>query len=244
MQLPQVIQGSHPGDAGLSSREYMLAGHNTVPPERGIFLPVSRRMHPNVCRFISEQVYEGRLSSDEGAARQALPGITGLPPSGAHLVEVTHHANSQSSVEEAAAIGETIDRLIGATFRDRDGNERELTLADILVVTPYNAQVNALTAALHKGARVGTVDKFQGQEAPVCLVSMTTSSAAEMPRDIDFLFSLNRINVAVSRAQILSLVFASPRLLEVPCQTTGQMRLVNTLCALRDYGRGLTDNGS
>lgn len=239
MQLPQVIQGSHPGAAGLSSLEYILAGHNTVPPECGIFLPVSRRMHPNVCDFISEQVYEGRLSSDEGAARQALTGITGLPPSGANLVEVEHHGNSQSSAEEVAVISDTIDRLIGATFRDRDGSKRKLTLADILVVAPYNAQVFALTAALPKGARVGTIDLFQGQEAPVCLISMTTSSAGELPRDVDFLFSLNRINVAVSRAQILSLVFASPRLLEVPCQTIEQMRLVNTLCALRDFGRTL-----
>lgn len=239
MQLPQVVQGSHPEPAGTSALEYLLAGHNTVPPERGIFLPRSRRMHPDVCRFISEQVYESRLASDEGAARQVLIGLVGLPASGAHLVEVAHQGNSQSCPEEVSAISTAIRRLLGTIFRDRDGRERPLGIADILVVAPYNAQVNALAAALPRGARVGTVDRFQGQEAPVCLVSMTTSSGDELPRDVDFLFSLNRVNVAVSRAQVLSLVFASPRLLEVPCQTIEQMRLVNTLCALRDYGRRL-----
>ena len=121
-------------------------------------------------------------------------------------------------------------------YRDRDGVGRELTLRDILVVAPYNAAVNELIAALPAGIRVGTVDRFQGQEAPVCLVSMTTSSAEEMPRDIDFLFSLNRINVAISRAQVASIVLASPLLLEVPCGTVRDMTLVNTLCLLREYG--------
>jgi superfamily I DNA and/or RNA helicase len=119
-------------------------------------------------------------------------------------------------------------------------------LGDILVVVPYNLQVNALKAALPPEARVGTVDKFQGQEAPVCLVSMTSSSADEIPRGVDFLFSLNRINVAVSRAQVLSLVFASPRLLEVPCTHVEEMRLVNSLCAFEEYGmpsRGATPDG-
>src|SRR5258705_8080260 len=132
-----------------------------------------------------------------------------------------------------------ITSLLGKRFRDRDGNEKHLQLSDILVVAPYNLQVNALKAGLPFGARVGTVDKFQGQEAPVCIVSMTTSSGDEIPRGVDFLFSLNRINVAVSRAQVLSLVFASPRLLEVTCANVEEMRLVNSLCALREYGAAI-----
>jgi uncharacterized protein len=103
------------------------------------------------------------------------------------------------------------------------------------VVTPYNAQVNLLKRVLPPDTRVGTVDKFQGQEAPVYLVSMATSSADELPRDIDFLFSVNRLNVALSRAQALAIVFASPRLLDVPCRTIDEMRLVNALCAVADY---------
>jgi len=156
--------------------------------------------------------------------------------SGVRFVEVLHSGNSQSCLEEAAAIREKINRLLGTRFRDRDGNERLLVLADILIVAPFNLQVNALKAGLPPDARVGTVDKFQGQEAPVCIVSMTSSSAREIPRGVDFLFSLNRINVAVSRAQVVSLVFASRSLLEVPCTNVEEMRLVNSLCALKEYG--------
>lgn len=149
---------------------------------------------------------------------------------------MTHTANSQLSLEEVTAIRDEIDRLLGRRFRDRNGNERFLDLTDILVVAPFNLQVNALKAGLPPGLRVGTVDKFQGQEAPVCIVSMTSSSAREIPRGVDFLFSLNRINVAISRAQALSLVFASPELLEVPCTSVDEMRLVNSLCALKEHG--------
>jgi superfamily I DNA and/or RNA helicase len=196
-------------------------------------------MHPDVCRFISDIVYEGRLRSDEGAARQRILGGSTHDWSGAHLIEVSHTGNSHSSSEEVATIRNKIEFLLGKRFRDRDGNERCFELSDILVVAPYNLQVNALKAGLPSGARVGTVDKFQGQEAPVCLVSMTSSSAEEIPRGVDFLFSLNRINVAVSRAQVLSLVLASPRLLEVPCTNVEDMRLVNSLCALKEYGATL-----
>ena len=233
MQLSQPIQGTHPGESGLSTLEYLLAGHNTVPADRGIFLPVSRRMHSDVCRFISDIVYEGRLTSDDGAARQKILGDSTQGLSGARLVEVSHVGNSQSSPEEVTAIRHEIELFLGKTFRDRNGNHRHLELSDILIVAPYNLQVNALKAGLPQGARVGTVDKFQGQEAPVCLVSMTCSSADEIPRGVDFLFSLNRINVAISRAQVLALVFASPRLLEVPCANIEEMRLVNSLCALK-----------
>jgi predicted RecB family nuclease len=239
MQLSQPIQGAHPGESGLSALEYLLAGHNTVLADRGIFLPVSRRMHPDVCRFISDIVYEGRLTSDEGAGRQKIIGDATQYLSGARLVEISHVGNSQSSLEEVADIRREIGLLLGKTFRDRDGYERQIELSDILVVAPYNLQVNALKAALPLEARVGTVDKFQGQEAPVCLVSMTSSSADEIPRGVDFLFSLNRINVAISRAQVLSLVFASPRLLAVPCSNVEEMRLVNSLCALKEYGSAL-----
>jgi superfamily I DNA and/or RNA helicase len=123
MQLPQPIQGAHPGESGLSALEYLLAGHNTVPADRGIFLPISRRMHPDVCRFVSDVAYEGRLTSDESAARQKILGDSTQHLSGAHLVEVSHAGNSQSSPEEVAAIRSKIEFLLGKRFRDRDGNE-------------------------------------------------------------------------------------------------------------------------
>jgi uncharacterized protein len=140
----------------------------------------------------------------------------------------------------AKLIQDVYSRLFGQRFCDRDGKERPITVADVLVVTPYNAQVNLLKRVLPLGARVGTVDKFQGQEAPACLVSMATSSGDELPRDIEFLFSVNRLNVAISRAQALAIVFASPRLLDVSCHTIDKMRLVNALCAVADTARSQT----
>jgi uncharacterized protein len=234
-QLPQVIQGAHPEPANLSCLDWMLGEHATVPPDRGIFLPVSRRMHPEVCQFISDQVYEGRLESHPDTARQAVTG-TSFPEAGAFWVPVPHEGNAQIAPEEVAAIAATAADLLKGTWTDKDGQARPIRQSDIIVVAPYNAQVNALRDALPQGIRVGTVDKFQGQEAPVCLVSMTASSAEETSRGMEFLFSLNRINVAVSRAKGLALVFGAPRLREAKCETVEQMRLVNTLCALPEYG--------
>ena len=131
--------------------------------------------------------------------------------------------------------GSSTRLLASVVFRQSLTRRRPRPRARVAVVTPYNAQVNLLKSLLPADARIGTVDKFQGQEAPVCLVSMATSSGEELPRDIEFLFSVNRLNVAVSRAQALSIVFASPRLLDVPCRTVEQMRLVNALCAVADY---------
>jgi uncharacterized protein len=235
MQLPQPIQGVHPGDSGLSSLDYLFKGHNTVPADLGIFLPKSRRMHPNICRFISDIVYEGRLDSIPETAKQTvvLPDLLSyIPKAGICFVEVSHFGNSQASAEEVGAVKEAYERLRQGHFIDRNGDRRTMGIDDILVVAPYNAQVNALIAALPHGARVGTVDKFQGQEAPICIMSMATSSGDDLPRDIEFLFSLNRINVAISRAQAVALVFASPLLLEVPCTNANQMQLVNALCAV------------
>ncbi|MEO9682780.1 MAG: TM0106 family RecB-like putative nuclease [Tateyamaria sp.] len=233
-QLPQVIQGAHPKPANLSCLDWMLGDHATVPPDRGIFLPISRRMHPDVCQFISEQVYEGRLTSHTDAARQSLSG-TCYPLAGAFWMPVQHEGNAQVAIEEVAAIQATIAELLSGNWTDKDGTERPMCQADIIVVAPYNAQVNALRDALPDGIRVGTVDKFQGQEAPVCLVSMTASTAEETSRGMEFLCSLNRINVTVSRAKALALVFGAPRLREAKCDTVEQMQLVNTLCALQCF---------
>ena len=232
-QLPQVIQGAHPEPANLSCLDWMLGEHATVPPDRGIFLPVSRRMHPEVCRFISDRVYEGRLTSHPDTTRQAVGG-TRFPEAGAFWVPVTHEGNAQIAAEEVEAIRGAVADLLKGTWAEKDGTTRPMRASDIIVVAPYNAQMNALRDALPDAIRVGTVDKFQGQEAQVCLVSMTASSAEETPRGMEFLFSLNRINVAVSRAKGLALVFGAPRLREAKCETVEQMRLVNTLCALPD----------
>lgn len=187
MQLPQPLQGSHPGDSGRSCLEYLIDGHRVVPSDRGVFIPVSRRMHPRVCGFISTTVYEGRLGSDAPSGGQTLVSRTGTDLVGAGMRAVAHVGRSQVSPEEIQAIAARIVEVEGGIYRDRDGRERAVGNADILVVAPYNAQVNALRIALPNSVRVGTVDRFQGQEAPICLVSMTTSSGDDLPRDISFL---------------------------------------------------------
>ena len=235
-QLPQVQQGVHPAPADLSCLDWMQGGDAAIRPDRGIFLPITRRMHPKVCQFISKQVYEGRLESHGDTARQHIDGVEAWPATGAHLVSVPHEGNTQTALEEVEAICDAASDLLKGTWTDREGLTRQLTEADIIVVAPYNLQVNALRQALPAGIRVGTVDKFQGQEAPVCLVSMTASSGEEMPRGIEFLLSRERINVAVSRAKALVLVFAAPRLLAAKCTSVEQMALVNLLCALAEQG--------
>lgn len=229
-QLPQVVQGAHPHPANLSCLDWMLGGDTTIAPDRGVFLPVTRRMHPDLCRYISDQFYAGRVSAHETTARQALS-ASGLPGAGAFLVPVEHEGRAQDCPEEVEAIRRTIASLLAGTWTDRNGTAATIQASDIIVVAPYNVQVNVLSDAL-PDIRVGTVDKFQGQEAAIALVSMTASSSEETSRGLDFLLARERLNVAVSRGKALSLVFASPRLLQTPCITVEQMRLVNALCAL------------
>lgn len=229
-QLPQVIQGAHPSPADKSCLEWMIGDAETIPADRGLFLSTTRRMHPALCNYISGQFYEDRLHAHPTTSRQRIT-APALPPTGAHLIPIEHAGRSQVSTEEIEAIAATVRTLLDGTWTDKDGTTHALLASDIIVVAPYNLQVDALTQAL-PGLRVGTVDRFQGQEAPVAIVSMTASSAEETPRGLDFLLSRQRMNVAISRGKALSLVFASPRLLETKCTTVEQMRLVNALCAL------------
>lgn len=240
MQLAQPIQGTHPGNSGLSALEYLLSDAATVPEDRGIFLATTRRMHPQICEFISDAVYDGRLKAERvNATQQIVFGANSDPEAilsaGLRFVEVQHDGCRQKSEEEAIRIRQTYTSLLSMKWIDKEGTEKIIGLDDILVVTPYNMQVNLLESTLPYGARVGTVDKFQGQEAPVVLISMATSSEEDLPRDIEFLFSRNRLNVAISRARCLAVVYANPKLLEVSCHHIHQMRLVNTLCWAKAY---------
>jgi uncharacterized protein len=225
LQLAQVTQGTHPPGSGVSVLEHLLGHAQTIPPDRGIFLERTFRMHPDVTAFISEIVYEGRLRSAEGCVRQNTSYGTGL-----RFISVEHGGNRRRSPEEAAAVVGAIAQMIGGEYVAADGTTRPLIESDFMVVTPYNEQVRCLRDALPEAVRVGTVDKFQGQEAPIVLFSMATSSGADAPRNLEFLFSRNRLNVAVSRARCLAILVASPRLLEAPCRTIEQMRLMNALC--------------
>jgi len=232
LQLAQVSQGVHPGQAGCSVLEHLLGDHGTIPPERGVFLDHTRRMHPDVCRFVSEVVYENRLGAISECARQRVDAPGALTGTGVRFLPVTHGGNTRSSVEEAEVIAAAIEDLRNADWTNDKGTTAALALSEIMVVTPYNAQVRLLTERLPGGVRVGTVDKFQGQEAAVVFFSMATSSGLEIPRNVEFLYSRNRLNVAVSRARCLAVLVCSPELLHIKCRSAEQMRLVNALCRL------------
>jgi uncharacterized protein len=232
LQLAQVSQAVHPPGAGASVLGHLLGEYATIPPDRGLFIDQTRRMHPDVCRFVSKAVYEDRLESFAGCERQGIDSPGDLTGTGVRYVPVVHEGNARESIEEAGEVARRVDDLLGAQYTTEDGTVRPLRADDIMVVAPYNAQVRCLREHLPDGVRVGTVDKFQGQEAAVAFFSMATSSGAELPRNLEFLFSRNRLNVAVSRARCLAVLVCSPDLLHVRCRTAEQMRLVNALCLL------------
>jgi hypothetical protein len=230
-QLDQPLQGTHPPGAEASALGHVLAGESTMPPERGLFLTRTRRLHPDLCRFTSEAFYEGRVESEEWLAHQQLTGTGALSGTGVRFVPVVHEGNTNESAEEAQAVAGLVRALVegGATWTDAEGTVHRLDWDDVLVVSPYNAQVAEIARGLPE-ARVGTVDKFQGQEAPVSIYSMATSAPELAPRGMDFLYSLNRLNVATSRARCLAALVASPALTRVRARTPRQMHLANALC--------------
>jgi predicted RecB family nuclease len=230
VQLAQVTQGMHPPGTGVSVLEHLLGDAQTIPPDRGLFLERTFRLHPDVAAFVSETFYEGRLRAGEGCERQGTAFGTGM-----RFLPVEHEGNRRSSVEEAQRVRAAIEDMLGGAYTDSRGRTRPLRVGDFMVVAPYNAQVHALREALPEGVPVGTVDKFQGQEAPVVFFSMASSSGEDVPRNMEFLFSRNRLNVAVSRAKCLAILVASPKLLDIRCRTVEQMRLANALCALVEF---------
>jgi superfamily I DNA and/or RNA helicase len=239
MQLGQPIQGVHPGRSGLSVLEYVLEDAATIPPERGVFLATTYRMHNDICRFISQAVYDGRLQPEAKNQNQCIV-LSGsadpaLRPTGINFIEVQHEGCSQRCEEEGAVIHRLYTNLLTQHYRDCEGKVHPIKPENIMVITPYNMQVNYLSSILPSGSRVGTVDKLQGQEAEIVLISMVTSSGEDLPRDLEFLYSKNRLNVAISRARIFACILANPRLLEVECNTVEQLKLVNTLCWAKEF---------
>jgi uncharacterized protein len=228
-QLPQVSQGTHPPGADASVLAHLLGADRTVRPDMGIFLADTWRLRPEVNEFISTTFYEGRLRPAPRALERELAAGHGI-----RFLDVEHAANRVASPEEAEAIACEIELLLGSGFRD-GANERPLEPGDIVVVAPYNAHVRRLRTSIPDEAiRIGTVDKFQGQEAPVVFYSMGSSTSEDVPRGLDFLFSRNRLNVAISRAMCLAYLVASPRLLDAACLTVEQMRLLNAHCRLAE----------
>jgi uncharacterized protein len=234
-QLDQPMQGSHPEGTDVSALNHLLGGHQTIEWDRGLFLEETWRLHPDICNFTSEMFYESRLKPRRGLERQLVNSAGPVQGSGLRFLAVRHVGNQSSSPEEANQVHALVQRTLNgkSTWIDRHGNEKVLTLEDILIIAPYNAQVFELQERL-PGARIGTVDKFQGQEAPIVIYSLTTSTPAEAPHGMEFLYSLNRLNVATSRARCVCVLVASPDLFEPECRTPRQIQLANAFCRYRE----------
>ena len=187
-------------------------------------------MHPTLCRYTSEVFYEGRLAPHPGRERLAVSGGDSLSGVGLRFISVPHEGRRSESLEEAEEVARLVHELLtpGAQWIDEDAKTHDLGLGEILVISPYNAQVKAIANVL-PGARIGTVDKFQWQEAPIVIYLMASSSAEEAPRGMEFLYNLHRLNVATSRARCVAAIVASPRVALVRCRTPRQMRLANAL---------------
>jgi superfamily I DNA and/or RNA helicase len=231
-QLDQPQRGVHPPGAEASALSHLLNGRATIAEDQGLFLAESWRLHPDICAFTSEAFYDNRLMPRPENVTQRLNVDGPFDGTGLRFVPVKHDGNQSESPEESARVAEIVRQLLrdGSTWTNKKGETVPLLLKHILIVAPYNAQVSALAQSLPDGARVGTVDKFQGQEAPVVIYSMTTSTPEDAPRGMEFLYSSNRLNVATSRAQCLTVLVASPALFEVQCKTPRQIELANAFC--------------
>jgi uncharacterized protein len=230
-QLEQPMQGSHPEGTDVSALDHILGVHATIPADRGLFLEETWRLHPEICAFTSELFYDGRLHSRPGLERQAIRSKGRIIGCGLRFLPVFHEGNQSSSPEEADVIRELVAEILDSqtTWINGKGQEAAIGLDDILIIAPYNAQVLELLERI-PGARIGTVDKFQGQEAPMVIYSMTTSSHADAPRGMEFLYSSNRLNVATSRARCICVLVGSPFVFEADCRTPRHMQLANAFC--------------
>ncbi len=255
-QLDQPSKGSHPDGVGASALQHVLGHAETMPQDRGLFLPITWRLAPSICAYTSELFYAGELRSKPGLERQSLSGNGLFDGAGLWVVPVQHSGNRNASVEEADVIVDLVYRLLapGSTWTDEEGQSHQITAADIRIITPFNAQVVRLREAFELRrdtfelrpsnveprtsnfdlANIGTVDKFQGQEAAVSIYSMATSHPEDAPRGMEFLYSLNRLNVATSRARCAAVIIANTALFEPGCATPRQMQLANALALYRE----------
>ena len=237
-QLPNVVQGTHPNNVGSSIMSFCLGVDSVVPPENGIFLAETRRLHPQICSFISDKFYQGKLKPHKCTTTRKLLSkseekVTDL--SGIHLEQLDHQNCSQKSLPESEHILNLIKSISSSCLIEIDGVTREIEDTDFIIIAPFNAQVKLLKSKLDKTIRVGTVDKFQGQEAAIALISMTSSSGLDAPKGLDFLLNRNRLNVAISRAQIACFVVCAKGLFDSKCNTVEQMSLLSTFSSLKRY---------
>jgi hypothetical protein len=241
-QLEQPQKGSHPEGSDVSALAHLLDGGKTIQHDRGLFLEETWRLHPTICQFTSEMFYEGRLASHDGLERQRIEAAAPFSGAGLWYVPVAHEGNQSYSQEEVDLVSNLVALLTfeGNSWTDLHGKARPLTREDILCVAPFNDQVNRLSDRL-PGVAVGTVDKFQGQQAAVVIYSLTASSPEDAPRGMEFLYNLNRFNVATSRARCACIVVGSPRLLSPECRTPRQMELANALCRYSEMSERVSE---
>jgi superfamily I DNA and/or RNA helicase len=234
-----VKKGAHPEGVDLSALEHVLDGRPVIDPARGLFLAATHRLHEDVNAFTSEVFYAGQLRSAPEANLQSVSAPGALSGTGVRWLPVVHEGNRNSSEEEARLVAELYEHVLRGSWTDQHNATTPLGPAQVLVVAPYNAQVELLTSTLAESLRrlnvegeprVGTVDRIQGQQAALVMYSMATSSPEEMPRNMEFLYSLNRLNVATSRGRCIASIVASPALLTVRVHTPVQMKLANALC--------------
>lgn len=234
-QLKQPQQGVHPDGTEVSALEHVLQGEKTISDEQGVFLAETWRMHSFINAFVSELFYEKRLQSKAHLDQQRIIGSK-YEGAGLYLEEVEHTGNTNSSTEEVEKVVEIVVQLTKGDVRfiNENSEEASLTAADIKIITPYNSQAHILKKSL-PNLEVGTVDKFQGQEAPVIIYSLATSSIEAAPRGMDFLFSPNRFNVAVSRARTRFIMVANPAIFEAECKNPHQIKLANAFCRFKEF---------
>ncbi|MBK7723040.1 MAG: TM0106 family RecB-like putative nuclease [Austwickia sp.] len=239
-QLTQPTHAEHPHGAGVSALKHLIGASAVIPPEQGLFLDRTWRMHPSLTSYVSELFYDSELRSADGRDRQVIRAPGALTGAGVRWIPVEHDGNVADSPQEAEAVAALVADLLAGTWVDVEGAEHPLTAADVLVVAPYNAHVarisTVLEAAGHGQVQVGTVDRFQGRQAPVVIYSMASSSAADAPRGVAFLFDPHRLNVAVSRAKALAVIVGSPALVDAPVSAhqPEHLRAVNSLCEYVD----------
>ena len=240
-QLDQPMQGSQPEGTEVSALTHILDGKHTISADKGLFLEETWRLHPDICKFTSELFYDGKLHSKDELVVQVINSGGAIQGSGLRYISVDHSGNQNCSPEEADVIHDLVNNILHnkSTWVDRYGTETPVTIEDILIISPYNAQVFEIQQRL-PGARVGTVDKFQGQEAPVAIYSTATSSHAASSRGMEFLYSLNRLNVATSRARCVSILVGSPQIFEAKCRTPRHIQLANTFCRYLEMANHLS----
>lgn len=237
-QLQQPIQGSHPDGCEVSCLEYIMDDEKTLLKEKGVFLETTYRLHPDICTFNSELFYESKLFAIKENEYQVISGPTQFAGQALAYVPCEHHGNTNFSKEEIDAVIAIVNELVNSenfytVYKDGKAITDRITPDSIKIISPYNAQVSKLKFEL-PDIQIGTVDKFQGQEAPIVIYSVATSSPEDAPRGMEFLYSPNRLNVAVSRAECLFIMVASTRIFEPNCKTPVQMKLANSFCKFNE----------